>query len=85
MLLNVAFEVSNRSDVLKLGVNGLDMQINEVETSLQNNKDDIRMAMYDVLKKWKNTQGDRRAAYTVLSNALKAVKMNEIEKVLDKA
>ena len=43
------------------------------------------MAMYDVLKKWKNTQGDRRAAYTVLANALKAVKMNEIEKVLDKA
>ena len=78
MLLNVALEISKRSDVLQLGVKGLDMQINEVETSLQNNKDDITMAMHDVMKTWRASYGDFKVAYVDLSEALKAVKMNSV-------
>ena len=80
MLLNVAFEISKRSDVLKLGVKGLKMKTSQVETSLENNKDDITMAMHDVLKTWRASQGDFRVAYVVLFEALKDVKMNSVIK-----
>ena len=78
MLLNVALEINKKSDVLKLGVKGLKMKASQVETSLHKNKDDLTMAMYDVLKTWRASYGDFKVAYVDLSKALKAVKMNSV-------
>ena len=82
MLLDVAFEISTKRDVMKLGVKGLKMKTNDVQTSLQNNKDDISMAMHDVLHKWKASQADTRTAYTALCKVLKDVEMNYVTEVV---
>ena len=85
MLLNVAFEFHKKSDVLKLGVNGLGLQTTGVKTSLHNNAGDITMAMHDVLEGWRTSQKNDRVAYVNLCEALNAVDMNSIiNKVLEK-
>ena len=85
MLVNVAFEFHKKSDVLKLGVNGLGLQASQVKTSLQNNAGDITMAMHDVLEQWRACHKNYRVAYVNLCEALNAVDMNSIiNKVLEK-
>ena len=76
MLLMVALTISKRSDVLRLGMIGLKMKSNEVNICLNNNTEDVTMAMYDVLEKWNTSQSNSRSAYMSLRMALKAVNMN---------
>ena len=84
MLLKVALSISKRSNVLKLGMIGLKMKSNEINISLNNNSEDVTMAMYDVLQKWNTSQSNSRSAYVALRGALKAVNMNSvIDEVLE--
>ena len=77
MLLDLSEKINKPFEILKLGGKGLKLDLAVVETSIHNN-DDVNMAMYDVLKKWKVSQPDPKIAYGNLCEALTVVKMDSL-------
>ena len=78
MLLKLAKKISKPFDILTLGRTGLKLDLSVVETAISNNKDDVNMAMYDVLKKFRVSQPDAKIAYDNLCEALTAVNMDSL-------
>ena len=75
--MGLAMKVSSPIQILRLGRKGLKLDLSVVETSIHNN-DDVNMAMYDVLKKWRVSQRDAKIAYDNLCEALTAVNMDSL-------
>ena len=63
---------------MTLAVTGLKMETSKVRSCLTNNKDDISMAMHDVLSEWNSSYGNKKTAYKVLCEALEAVNMGAL-------
>ena len=78
MLLDLSEKISKPFDIMKLGGKGLKLDLSVVETAISNNKDDVNMAMYDVLKKWRVSQPDSKMAYNNLCEALTVVNMDSL-------
>ena len=78
MLLKLAKKISKPFDILTLGRRGLKLDLSVVETAISNNKDDVNMALYDVLKKFRVSQPDAKIAYDNLCEALTAVNMDSL-------
>ena len=78
MLLILAMKISKPSQILTLGRIGLKLSLSVVETSMHNNKNDVNMAMYDVLRQWRVSQPDAKVAYNNLCGALAVVNMDSL-------
>ena len=65
MLLKLAKKISKPFDILTLGRTGLKLDLSVVETAISNNKDDVNMAMYDVMKKFRVSQPMQRPRMTI--------------------
>ena len=78
MLLKLAKKISKPFDILTLGQTGLKLDLSIVETAIVNNKDDVNMAMYDILKKFRVSQPDVKIAYDNLCEALTVVNMDSL-------
>ena len=78
MLLKLAKKISKPFDILTLGRRGLKLDLSVVETAISNNKDDVNMAMYYVLKKFRVSQPDAKIAYDNLCEALTALNMDSL-------
>ena len=76
MVLKLAKEFTTRREVMTLAVIGLGIKSSKVIRSLTNNKDDITMAMHDVLSEWNISYGNKRTAYKRLCKALDDVSMS---------
>ena len=66
MVLNLAKEFTTKREVMTLAVIGLGIKSSNVRSCLTNNKDDITMAMHDVLSEWNSSYGNKKRAYKVL-------------------
>ena len=64
-----------------LAENGLGMDVDVVNTCLQSNTDN-KMAMCDLLKEWRESQPDRKVAYTNLHDTLLKENMDDLTRVL---
>ena len=74
--MNLARKITDPFDILTLGVSGLKMDEKDVQSSMQNKKDNVSMAIYDVLPKCTDSQDNAREAYVNLCEALETVGMN---------
>ena len=74
MLLNLAGCITQQSDLLTLGVNGLKSELNIIRTAI-NDKPSIVLAAIEVLSKWRVTQPDPKKAYSTLCEALHRAEM----------
>ena len=82
MLLSLAREFTNRSDLRTLAVK-LDQDKSKVDTSLTNHQNDINEAACDLLKQWRDSKYDATVAYKEICQALKDAKQTFlISKVL---
>ena len=82
MLLSLAREFTNRSDLRTLAVK-LGQDKSKVDTSLTNRQNDINEAAYDLLKQWRDSKYDATVAYKEICQALKDAKQTFlISKVL---
>ena len=71
MILKLAKRINTPIDLLSLGTLGLDMKEEVLAGHLQNKKTDIHMAAYGVLREWRTSQPNRKAAYVKLCEALR--------------
>ena len=78
MVLKLAKEFTTKREVMTLAVTGLGIKSSKVRRCLTNNKDDITMAMHDVLSEWNSSQGNKRSAYKELCKALDDVNMGAL-------
>ena len=69
-------ENQKKIDILTLATIGLDMDEDGVDGILRDNKDEIHMAVYNVLKVWKRSQPDSKTAFTNLCAALRNKNVN---------
>ena len=76
MVMELANKFTTKRDVMTLAVTGLGMKTSKVLRCLANNRDDISMAMCDVLSEWNKSQKDKRTAYKELCKALENVNMS---------
>ena len=63
---------------MTLAVTGLKVETSKVSRCLTNNKNDISMAMHDVLTEWNSSYGNKRTAYKTLCKALDDVNMGAL-------
>ena len=68
-ILEVADLLTVKTQVRKLGIT-LGLEAREVDSILENNKDNINEAAYKVLQKWFQGQTHRTTAYVHLNNLL---------------
>ena len=68
-LLDIAACFSDEFELRRVGVH-LDLDINTIDAITINYKGNIQEAAYQILKKWKNGQCDRKQAYIKLWNTL---------------
>ena len=78
MLLELSRKITKPFEIMTLGRKGLKLDLSAVKTSMYNNKDDVNMAMYDVLEKWRVSQPDAKTAYDKLYEALTVVNMDSL-------
>ena len=78
MVLKLAEEFTTKRKVMTLAVTGLGIKTRKVRRSLTNNKDDICMAMHDVLSEWNSSYRDKKTAYKTLCKALDDVNMSAL-------
>ena len=78
MVLNLATKITTKREVNTLAVTGLKLKSTEVRRCLTNNKDDISMAMHDVLIEWNSSYQNKKAAYKVLCKALDDANMSAL-------
>ena len=78
MLLDLSMKISKPFEILTLGQKGLKLGLNVVKTCMHNDKDDVNMAMYNVLEKWRVSQPDPKIAYDNLCEALTVVNMDSL-------
>ena len=76
MLLKLSKKIYKKIDILTLATIGLDMDEDEVEGILEDNKDEIHVAARCVLKVWKRSQLDTKSAYKNLCDALRNKDVN---------
>ena len=82
MLLKLSKKINQKIDILTLATIGLDMDEDDVDGILRDNKDEIHMAVYNVLKVWKRSEPDSKTAFTNLCDALKNKDVN-MESLID--
>ena len=70
-VVEVADHLTEKNQVRKLGFT-LGLEVRQVDSILENNKDNINEAAYKVLQKWFQRQSNRRIAYINLNRALHA-------------
>ena len=73
-LVLLSEEINLPRKLRKLGIVGLKIDNNIIDSALQNNTDIVEAA-YDVLKQWRDSQPDKTSAYTQICQALTDVKM----------
>ena len=71
MLLRLSRKINKKIHILTRATIGLDMGEDVVEGILKDNKDEIHMAVRDVLKVWKRSQPDSKTAFQKLCEALR--------------
>ena len=76
-IVEVADLLTEKSQIRKLGIT-LGLKAREVDSILENNKDNINEATYKVLQKWFQTQSSRATAYANLNRALHATELSMI-------
>ena len=76
MLLKLSKKINRKIDILTLATTGLDMDEDVVEGKLKDNKDEIHMGVYGVLKVWMRSQPDSKRAYVKLCDALRHSDVN---------
>ena len=82
MLLKLSKKINQKIDILTLATIGLDMDEDDVDGILRNNKDEIHMAVRGVLKVWKRSQPDSKTAFINLCEALRNKDVN-LESLID--
>ena len=70
MLVKLSQVINSKSELRVLAVNGLGMEINQVDPHLENNPKDIQSAVYDVLKEWRVEKYEAAEAYKALFQGL---------------
>ena len=78
MVLNLAKKITTKREVMTLAVTGLGIKSTEVRRCLTNNRDDISMAMHDVLSEWNSSYQNKKTAYKALCKALDDVNMGAL-------
>ena len=78
MVLKLSKEFTTKREVMTLAVTGLGITSSYVRSCLTNNKDDISVAMHDVLSEWNSSYGNKKNAYTALCKALDDVNMGAL-------
>ena len=78
MVLRLAEEFTTKREVVTLAVTGLGLKTSKVRRCLTNNKDDICMAMHDVLSEWNSSYGNKKTVYKTLCKALDDVNMGAL-------
>ena len=78
MVFELARKFAEKREVMILAVNGLEMEISDVRRCLTKNRDDISMAMHDVLSEWNSSYQNKKTAYKELCKALDDVKMSSL-------
>ena len=74
-LLKLSQYLTNKSDLRRLAVIGLQMKEHVVDSKISSNTNDMESAAYNVLKTWRNSQENIATAHRKLRNALKKVNM----------
>ena len=75
-ILDVAKLLTDKFKIRELGFN-LNLNAADVDSILENNKDNINEAAYQVLQKWLHGQSKRTAAYINLKRALLSIIAND--------
>ena len=76
-LLKVAEKLTKESDIYRLGFN-LGLKHAEIQASIKNNRDEITMAAYHMLRAWMVQYQDRNQAFDLLVTALGVAKLQRI-------
>ena len=69
-VLTLSRELTKVSELRHLGLNGLKLEGNTIDTILNNNERDIGEAAYKILQEWCQRQKNEHKAYTKLLKAL---------------
>ena len=75
-IVDIAEFLTEKPQIRKLGVT-LGLKAREVDSILENNKDNINEAAYKVLQKWFQGQSNRAVAYVNLTEAMIALNDRE--------
>ena len=74
MMNRLANDITGETELRKLGIQGLRMEGNVIDSHITNSRD-INSAADRVLFKWLDRQENRKVAYEMLCDALKTVDM----------
>ena len=77
-LLKLSGLITSPTDLRKLGIEGLKLSANKIQSALTNNPGDIQEAALSVLSDWKKSYLDRSAAFRDLVTALRKCGMNQL-------
>ena len=69
-LLELSERVTNRDELMKLGVKVLKLPEHKIKSALYDHRDSINAAAYEVLSEWMKGQPSRQKAHTTLMSAL---------------
>ena len=80
-LLDLSRLIATKSDLMTLGIKGLELPEGIIQPALTNNPTDIQEAAYSVLSEWRKGQEDRVAAFNDLVAALRKCGMKKSQLV----
>ena len=77
-LFRLSGHITNAYDLRSLGIDGLRVEANKVDTLIHNHPNDISSAAYDLLRDWSKTQPNKIIALERMLEALQRVKMSSL-------
>ena len=81
-IFEVSQRITNKQELLKLGVKALKLPAYVIQAAIYNAKEDIQSASYEVLSSWVKEQANREEAYTNLVASLEQCQMFHLVLVL---
>ena len=75
MIQRLSCKITNVSELHKLGIDGLRLKAEEVDSHINNYHDSIVTAAYHTIKHWCKSQPNRGFAYNCMCNALNNIGM----------
>ena len=74
-LWNLSEKLTQKENLRKLAILGLRIEASTMQKHLANNPNDISAAAFSLLTEWRNTQDNKRIAFTNLCDALERSEM----------
>ena len=74
-MFKLSRRISNVGNLRTLGIIGLGMEASDVEIFIQNDKNDISSATFNLLAEWARNQPNKITAFKTMQNALQRVGM----------